>query len=71
MEKKFEKEVRVIKNVGDIFENDDDGKIFFSSEKIFRGQKVRLQWWINVAIIIASLSTLCMAVIEVLEYFEF
>jgi len=70
MEKKFEKEVRIIRNIGDAFETDEDGSLFFSTEKVFSGQKVKLQWWVNVAIIIASLSTLCMAVIEILEYFK-
>lgn len=48
---------------------DKDAKLYWNKQPIVTEQKVTLQGWVNISIIIASLSTLIIAIFIVLQYF--
>ena len=41
---------------------DAEGKLYWNEELIVTKHKVSLQWWVNISIVVASLSTLAMAI---------
>jgi 1,4-dihydroxy-2-naphthoate octaprenyltransferase len=48
---------------------DGKGRLYWNRKAVITEQKVSLQWWVNISIIIASLSTLLIAIMAVLNYF--
>ena len=48
---------------------DGEGRLYWNRQAIITEQKVSLQWWVNISIIIASLSSLLIAIMAVLNYF--
>lgn len=48
---------------------DNDSILYWNGQPIVTEQKIKLQGWVNVSIIIASLSTFAIALIAVLQYF--
>jgi len=48
---------------------DRKGRLYWNRRAVITEQKVSLQWWVNISIIIASLSTLLIAIMTVLHYF--
>lgn len=47
---------------------DDNGKLYWNKKLVITKSKISLKWWVNVSIIIASLSTLLMAIYAVLSF---
>lgn len=50
---------------------DDETNLYWNQKLIVTEQKVKLQWWVSFSIILASLSTVTLAVFTVLQYFGF
>ena len=48
---------------------DDDGKLYWNKQVVVTEGKVTLQWWVSVAVILASLSTAVLAVFAALQFF--
>ena len=48
---------------------DKDAKLYWNKKPIVTEQKVTLQRWVNISIIIASFSTLVIAIFMVLQYY--
>ena len=48
-----------------------DKKLYWNNKPLVTEQKLVLQLWVNIAIIIASISTLGMAIIATLQFFGF
>lgn len=48
---------------------DDESNLYWNKKQIVTEQKIKLQWWVNISIIFASLSTVTLAVFTVLQYF--
>jgi len=49
---------------------DKDARLYWNGQPVLTEQKVTLQWWVNVFVIVASLSTLAMAIFTGLQYFK-
>ncbi|MBU1090190.1 hypothetical protein KKF38_05385 [Patescibacteria group bacterium] len=47
---------------------DDNSNLYWNGKMVTTKSKVSLGWWVNIFIIIASLSTLVMAIFAVLEF---
>ena len=47
---------------------DDEGTLYWNKKAIVTEQKVKLQWWVNFSIILASFSTLAIAIFTLLQY---
>jgi len=47
---------------------DDDGNLYWNNKLVITKKTISLEWWVNISIIIASLSTLAMAVYMALEF---
>ena len=47
---------------------DDEGTLYWNKEAIVTEQKVELQWYVNISIILASFSTLAIAIFTLLQY---
>ena len=50
---------------------DDETNLYWNQKAIVTEQKVKLQWWVNVSILLASLSTAILALITILQFFGF
>ena len=48
---------------------DDDGRLYWNKKLVITKSKLKLDWWVNISVIVASLSTLIMAVYAVLEFY--
>jgi hypothetical protein len=48
---------------------DEDANLYWNHTKVITKGKITLDWWVSWSIIIASLSTLVMAIYAVLEYY--
>lgn len=46
---------------------DEDWNLYWNKKRVITKGKVTLQWWVNVAIICASASTLALAIFAALE----
>jgi hypothetical protein len=47
---------------------DENNKLYLDGKPIVVDERVSLQWWLNIAAVAAALSTVVMAVIEVLRF---
>ncbi len=47
---------------------DEDGRLYWNDEAVVTEQKMTLQWWVNVAIIVTGFSTLLFAIITLLRF---
>ncbi|NQS88687.1 hypothetical protein HQ584_02710 [Patescibacteria group bacterium] len=50
---------------------DDNGKLYWNEQAVITEQKVTLQRWVNIALIIASISTLAIAIFTGLQFFGY
>ena len=50
---------------------DDETNLYWNNKLIVTEQKVKLQWWVNVSIIMASVSTVALAVFTALQFFGY
>ena len=50
---------------------DEDYNLYWNKKRVLTEQKVTLQWWVNVAIICASFSTLLLAIFAGLELLDY
>jgi hypothetical protein len=48
---------------------DDDANLYWNKKRVITKGKITLNWWVNLSIIIASISTLVMATYAVLEFY--
>jgi len=46
---------------------DEDYKLYWNKKEILTKQKITLQWWVNLSIIVAAASTLALAVLALLQ----
>jgi hypothetical protein len=46
------------------------GDLYWNGEKILTEQKLSLNWWVNVSIVLGALSTAVMAIIAILNYLK-
>ncbi len=46
---------------------DKNGKIYWNKRELITKQKVSLQWWVNISLIIGATSTLILAIVAVLQ----
>ncbi len=49
---------------------DDEGNLYWNKRAVVTKQKVKLRWWVNLSIIVASFSTLAIAIVTLLHYFH-
>lgn len=49
---------------------DKEARLYWNEQPIVTEQEVRLQWWVNFSIIVASLSTLVIAIFAGLQFFN-
>lgn len=47
---------------------DDDLNLYWNKKIIVTEQKITLQWWVNIAIILASMSTTALAVFALFQF---
>ena len=50
---------------------DEDGNLYWNDKAVVTERKITLQWWVNVAILLASFSTVALAVFAALRFFGF
>lgn len=50
---------------------DDESNLYWNEKLVVTEQKIKLQWWVDIAIILASFSTIILAVFTVLQFFGF
>ena len=48
---------------------DNSGKLYWNKKMVITKRKLELDWWVNISVIIASLSTLVMAFYAVMDYY--
>jgi len=46
---------------------DENCKLYWNKKEILTKQKITLQWWVNIGIILAAASTLALAVLALLQ----
>jgi hypothetical protein len=44
------------------------GELYWDQKKIITDQKLSLSWWVNTAIILGSISTLALAILDLLRF---
>ena len=49
---------------------DGEGRLYWNGKPVMTEQKVSLQGWVNISIIVASFSTFLIAIMAVLDYFS-
>lgn len=49
---------------------DSSGKLYWNKKLVITKSKIELDWWVNISVIIASISTLIMAIYAVLNYYK-
>ncbi len=49
---------------------DDERNLYWNKKAVVTKQKVKLRWWVNCGIIVASFSTLAIAIVTLLHYFH-
>jgi hypothetical protein len=49
----------------------DDRKLYWNNKPILTEQKITVEWWVSVAIVAASVSTVMLAVLALLQFFGF
>jgi len=47
---------------------DEKGRLYWDNRPVVTEEKIKLQWWVNVAIILGALSTAVLATIELLRF---
>jgi 1,4-dihydroxy-2-naphthoate octaprenyltransferase len=50
---------------------DKNGKLYWNQQAVITEQKIRLQLWVNIAILVGAISTFALAVFACLEFFGF
>lgn len=50
---------------------DNAGTLYWNKKAVVTEQKIKLEWWVKVSIILASISTFIMAVFVMLDFFGF
>lgn len=50
---------------------DSNAKLYWNERAIVTEQKITLQWWVNFSIIVASASTLAIAIFTGLQFFKY
>ncbi len=48
---------------------DDQANLYWNKKAIITEQKIKLQWWVNISVILASLSTVAIAAFTALQFF--
>ena len=49
---------------------DENNKLYWDGQPIITKQKITLEWWVSMSVIIASISTLGLFGIELLKFLE-
>lgn len=49
---------------------DNNGNLYWNQKRVITEQKISLNLWVNIFIIITGIATVVMALIDVLDYFE-
>lgn len=49
---------------------DKEGKLYWNEKLVVTEQRVKLQWWTSISIVIASFSTLAIAIFTCLQFFR-
>jgi hypothetical protein len=47
---------------------DESGKLYWNGKELVTKQKITLQWWANISILIGAISTLILAIVAIAEY---
>ena len=50
---------------------DDEANLYWNKKAIVTEQKVKLRWWVNVSILLASVSTFAIALLTAFQFFGF
>ena len=50
---------------------DDKNNLYWNKKAIVTEQKIKLQWWVNCSVILASLSTVAIATFSALQFFGY
>ena len=48
-----------------------NGKLYWNGKEIVTKQKITLQWWVNISIVIGAISTLILAIVAIIEVIRF
>ncbi|MDY0095796.1 MAG: hypothetical protein RBT80_24130 [Candidatus Vecturithrix sp.] len=46
---------------------DNNGKLYWNNKEILTKQKISLQWWVNISVVVGAISTLALAVVAIIE----
>lgn len=49
---------------------DGKGNLYWNGKRVITEQQVSLRWWVNLSVIIASISTLIIAIVSVCQHFN-
>lgn len=49
---------------------DPDARLYWNGQLVVTEQKIRLSWWVNLAVVVGGFSTLLIAVFTILLYFK-
>jgi hypothetical protein len=49
---------------------DEDARLYWNEQLIVTEQKIKLSWWVNIAVIVGGLSTAVIAIFTVFSYFK-
>lgn len=47
---------------------DDEANLYWNGKRIVTEQKIKLQWWVNFSVIVASIATATMTIVSILEF---
>ena len=50
---------------------DDQGSLYWNNKAVVTEKKVKLEWWVNISIILASASTVTVAIFTSLQFFGY
>ncbi|MBI4191531.1 MAG: hypothetical protein HY525_13460 [Betaproteobacteria bacterium] len=49
---------------------DDDGSLYVNGERVITQQKVRLDWWVNVAVVLGALGAFAQGLVAVYSIYK-
>ena len=49
---------------------DEDGRLYVNGERVVTEQKVKLQWWINVAVVLGGLGAFAQSLVAVYSLYK-
>ena len=49
---------------------DDDGRLYVNGELVVTEQKIKLQWWVNVAVVLGALGAFAQGLVAVITLYK-